>query len=361
MKMRAVTVIPGQKDSAHLSNISIPEPGPGEVRVRVIEVGVDGTDIDINAGLYGDVPPGEDTLVIGHEAVGIVDAIGPNVTGIFEGELVVPTVRRGCRESCPSCKQLTPDMCITGNYEERGISKQQGFMADYFVERPDNLLKLPEHLRETGVLVEPTSICEKALSQIFLIQERLPWSPQMALVLGAGNIGLLSTFLLRNMGITTYTADIEPEDSMKAGLVRRVGATYINVKQMLLLDFPNEIGEPDIVIESTGYSRNSFDAMQIVRNNGIVSMISVTAGHKHEQICTDCIEEKMVMGNRVAFGSVSSNRDHFQSAIEHMAVINHRWPGIYDEMVTRRVPITEFKTALNKTPEDIKPVVMIAA
>ncbi len=359
--MKAVTVLPGQKDSAHLSDIPVPEPGPDEVRVKVIEVGIDGTDIDINAGLYGDAPPGQDTLVIGHEAVGVVDAIGPNVTGVFEGELVVPTVRRGCRENCPSCKQLTPDMCITGNYEERGISKQQGFMAEYFVEKPDNLLKLPEQLREIGVLVEPTSVCEKALNQVFLIQERLPWSPQTALVLGAGNIGLLSTFLLANMGITTYTADIEPEGSMKAGLVRRVEAAYIDVRQMPLLDLPRKIGEPDIIIESTGHSRNSFDAMQIVRNNGIVSMISVTAGRKREEICTDCIEEKMVIGNRVAFGSASSNRDHFQSAIEHMTVINHRWPGVYDEMVTRRVPINEFKTALNKTPEDIKPVVMIAA
>lgn len=194
--MRATAVKPGQKDSASLSDVPTPEPGPGEIRVKVIEVGVDGTDIDINEGLYGQAPPGEERLIISHEAVGVIDKIGLHVSGFFKEELVVPTVRRGCPEQCPSCSQLEPDMCLTNNYEERGILKLQGFMADYFVEKPDNLLKVPPHLRAIGILVEPLSICEKGIREIFKLQQRLRWSPEMALVLGAGSIGLLFTFLL---------------------------------------------------------------------------------------------------------------------------------------------------------------------
>ena len=47
---------------------------------------------------------------------------------------------------------------------------------------------------------------------------------------------------------------------------------------------------------------------------------------------------------------VNSNRDHFQHAIEHMTEIHRKWPGIFDEMVTRRIPINEFKAALNNPP-----------
>lgn len=91
------------------------------MRVKVIEVGVDGTDMDINSGLYGEAPPGEDRLIIGHEAVGVVYKVGPGVAEISEGDLVVPTVRRGCAENCPACKYLEPDFCLTGNFKERGI------------------------------------------------------------------------------------------------------------------------------------------------------------------------------------------------------------------------------------------------
>ncbi len=359
--MKAVTVRPGDKDSAELSDRPTPEPKAGEVRVRVIEVGIDGTDIDIYSGAYGEAPPGEERLIIGHEAVGQVDKIGPHVSGHFEGELVVPTVRRGCAESCPSCRQLMPDMCRTGNYQERGISKLHGYMAEYFVDAPDNVIRLPSHLRDIGVLVEPTSICQKAVDAAFKIQERIPWQPQTALVLGAGNIGLLSTFLLRSMGLETYTLDIVPRDTIKASLATRVGANYIDRRDASLIDLPDVIGSPDLVIESTGYSRNAFEAMQIVGRNGIVSLISVTAGQNEEELCTNCIEEKLVTGNRLAFGSVSSNQYHFERSIQHMVDVDRKWPGIYAEMLTRRIPMTDFKEGFSKTPADIKTVIVVAA
>jgi len=359
--MKAVTIKPGQQNSAGLGDIPTPEPGPGEVRIKTIAVGVDGTDVDINAGLYGEAPPGEERLIIGHEAVGFVEKTGPDVSEFFEGELVVPTVRRGCKERCPSCKRLEPDMCLTNNFQERGIKQLQGYMADYFIEKPDNLLKLPPELREVGILVEPLSICEKGIGEAFKIQERVVWSPEIALVLGAGNIGLLSTFLLRNKGIKTYALDIEPEDSIKANLVRRVGADYINGRNIDILELPGEIGQPDMIIEATGYSKNAFEAMQIIRNDGIVCLLSITTRHEAEEVCGDCVERRLVMGNAAVFGTVSSNRDHFQMAIEHMAEIENKWPDVTHEMITKRVSLTDFAEALNKTAADIKPVVMVAA
>ncbi len=64
------------------------------VLVKVLRVGVDGTDKEINAAEYGAAPPGYDFLVIGHEGFGQVEAVGPNVTELKPGDYVVATVRR---------------------------------------------------------------------------------------------------------------------------------------------------------------------------------------------------------------------------------------------------------------------------
>jgi threonine dehydrogenase-like Zn-dependent dehydrogenase len=97
--MKAIAVHPGQPNSIHLREI--PEPkvtdiadGRG-VLVKVIRVGVDGTDKEINAAEYGAAPPGDDFLVTGHESFGQVVAVRPNVPStIVPGSYVVASVRR---------------------------------------------------------------------------------------------------------------------------------------------------------------------------------------------------------------------------------------------------------------------------
>ena len=82
--MKAIAVTPGKPDSVHLAELEKPSldevPGGRGVLVRVLRVGVDGTDKEINAAEYGAPPPGYDFLVIGHESFGRVEAVGPAVT-----------------------------------------------------------------------------------------------------------------------------------------------------------------------------------------------------------------------------------------------------------------------------------------
>src|SRR6184192_3883951 len=96
--MKAIAVHPGTADSIHLEDVPKPSvdqiPDGRGVLVRVLRVGVDGTDKEINAAEYGAAPPGYDFLVIGHEGFGRVEAVGPNVTGLKPGDYVVATVRR---------------------------------------------------------------------------------------------------------------------------------------------------------------------------------------------------------------------------------------------------------------------------
>lgn len=96
--MKAIAVFPGKPDSVHLADLPKPSvddvPGGRVVLVRVLRVGVDATDKEINAAEYGAAPEGYDFLVLGHEGFGQVEAVGPGVTEVQVGDYVVATVRR---------------------------------------------------------------------------------------------------------------------------------------------------------------------------------------------------------------------------------------------------------------------------
>src|ERR1700741_538231 len=101
--MRAVTVIPGKAHSLSVRD-DVPEPGPApdDVVVRVLETGVCGTDVDIEAAQFGDAPPGSPYLILGHENLGVVEK-APAGGPVARGDLVIATVRRPCPERCRAC------------------------------------------------------------------------------------------------------------------------------------------------------------------------------------------------------------------------------------------------------------------
>src|SRR5512145_3243891 len=126
--MRAIAVTPSSKK---LGLIDHPEPKicrPTDVKLRMIEAGVCGTDREICAFEYGTPPQGCRQLAIGHESLGEVVEIGPKVTRVGVGDLVVPMVRRPCpHDTCMACRAGRQDFCFTGDFKERGIKEAHGF------------------------------------------------------------------------------------------------------------------------------------------------------------------------------------------------------------------------------------------
>ncbi len=125
--MKAGVVTPGRKDSARLVEMAAPSSGRGEVLVSLLAVGIDGTDMEINRGQYGELAIGHDFLILGHEALGTVE--NPGTSTFSKGELVVPLVRRP--DGCVNCRNGQSDMCIEGNYRECGIRGARGFLREY--------------------------------------------------------------------------------------------------------------------------------------------------------------------------------------------------------------------------------------
>src|SRR5665213_2344859 len=275
--MRAIVVKPGLHDSIHMRDMPDPKMQPDQVAVKVLRVGLCGTDTEINDGRYGKAPDGDEFLILGHENFGVVEEVGRNAKGFKAGDLVVATVRRPCGQ-CYNCLHGENDMCTSGLYQERGIMRRHGFMAEFYVESPQWLNRIPKVAEEIGVLLEPTSVVEKAIDQAFRLQERLKWRPKTALVLGGGPVGLLAAAVLRVRGLDTYVVGREPATDSRAQIASQMGATYVCVADKTLFDVQKEMPPIDLAIEATGAASVAFIAMQILGRNGVLCLLSVTGG-----------------------------------------------------------------------------------
>jgi len=362
--MKALVITPGAGTGARLVEVETPEPGPDEVLVAVRCVGLDGTDTELIRGEYGEAPPGESQLIFGHESLGIVERVGAQVRDVAPGDLVVAMVRRP--DGCAACASGEPDMCIEGNYRERGIKGIHGFLAERYVESPAYLVKVPPALREIGVLLEPLSVVEKGLRHAWRIQERMKaWEPKKALVLGAGSIGQFAAMLLRLRGVETYVTARHPNPTISSRM-EAIGAEFIPQQddagdvKVHLADFPALRGPFDFVFEATGNASVAMGAMRVIGNDGITCLASVTGGESQVEICASCLNVELVLGNRCVFGTVNANRVDFESGAQDLARVSSRWPGWLEGMISRRVPLARFAEALTKHPGDIKVVIEIA-
>ena len=351
--MKAIIAEPPKRDSVKLVEIPEPIPKEREILLETLCVGIDGTDREINEGVYGTPPKGSDYIVLGHEAIARVQEIGDQVKGISEGDLVVPTVRRPCEENCLNCRIGETDMCLTGNYFEHGIYRLHGFASEKAVSDADFLVKIPPKLEDVAVLLEPLSIAEKAVSQSFKIQQRIKWQPKKAFIVGAGPLGLLATMILRLKGIQVYAAATRKKESLKAEIVRSVGGIYVNVRETPIETLQEKF---DIVIEATGRVEPALETLNLLGPNSVVCFLGV---YREKKACEEFgkVLTNMVLGNRLMFGSVSSNKTHFEMGITDMLEIRNQYRNVLDRLITKRLYPTDFEQAFNPEKEDIKTVI----
>jgi threonine dehydrogenase-like Zn-dependent dehydrogenase len=353
--MRAVTVTPGRAGSLHVREVPDVQAASGEVVVRVLQAGLCGTDAEITAGLYGEAPPGDTYLVLGHENLGRVES-APAGSALAPGDLVVCTVRRPCPEGCLPCLSGENDMCLTGHYRERGIQALHGFMSERYADDPAYLVRVPSHLRSVAVLVEPMTVGQKTLEQTFRIQQRMRWQPRQAVVLGAGPVGILAAAAMRLRGLEVTVASREPEGSAREALLREAGIGYVSTASTPIEELPGRLGAIDLVLEATGAASVIAPALGILGRNGVCVLASVTRAGRQWEMDLGAWNRQMVLGNRLVFGTVNAARRHFEAAVRDLATAEERLPGWMGRLVTRRLPFTDAARALEREPSDIKTV-----
>lgn len=338
--MKAVAVIPGTPGSVHLQTIEKPSvdkflDGMG-VLVRVLKVGVDATDREINDALYGKAPSGDDFLVLGHECFGIVEEVGPEVKRLKPGDLVTATVRR----PGGSIYDLigTNDMTSEEEYYERGINLRHGYLTEYFVDEAEYIVRVPPGLRHLHVLMEPMSCAAKAVHQAYEAQHRMKvWRPKVAYVLGAGQIGLLTTLVLKLRGVEVFTLARGYSPHLKSEIVAGMEAHYISTQDSSMGQLVKQTGRPDLIIDATGSSALAFEAMQHLGHNGVIVWTGITGGDKSVEVPADSINLQFVLGNKLLLGSVNANRNHFEMGIRDLALGDMMYPGVIEKILTHPV------------------------
>ncbi|SFB19743.1 Threonine dehydrogenase [Amycolatopsis marina] len=345
--MRALTVRPGERNSLALVELPEPEPGPGELLVDGLAVGVCGTDKEIADGEYGAAPAGSVRLVLGHESLGRV-ALAPRGSGFEPGDLVVGVVRRPDPVPCVACAHGEFDMCRNGRYSERGIKELNGFGSERWLVESEYAVKLDPALAGVGVLMEPTTVVVKAWEQVEKVGARAWFEPRSVLVTGAGPIGLLAALLGVQRGLDVHVLDRVTE-GVKPRLVAELGATYHHEG---MAEVASRI-EPDIVIEATGVGQLVVDAMTITGPYGIVCLTGVSTPGRPLRFDAGATNREIVLENDAVLGSVNANLTHYRMAAEALAKADPDW---LSRLISRRVPLAEFAAAFTAHEDDVKVV-----
>ena len=240
-----------------------PEPGPGEVLLRIEACGICGSDVHGYDGSSGRrIPP----VVMGHEAAGTVAALGAGVTGFTPGDRVTFHSTIFCGQ-CDYCRRGQLNLC--DNRSLFGVSipefRRDGAFAEYLVAPAQILYRLPDALSfPQAAMLEAVGV---ALHAVKVTQLR---GGETTLVVGAGMIGLLTLQALRVAGSTRIlVADIDP--------TRLEQARALGAHDTLCLSGPALAEEVlrgvDAVLEAVGRNETVAASIDAVRKGGTVTLI----------------------------------------------------------------------------------------
>jgi threonine dehydrogenase-like Zn-dependent dehydrogenase len=324
------------------------QPTRDSVLIRTLAVGICGTDREIVQGHYGTAVPGSEYLILGHESLGEVLEAPPG-TEFRRGDLVVGIVRHPDPEPCSACAVGEWDMCRNGGYTEHGIKERDGFCVETFISEPGFLVRVDRSARETGVLLEPASVVAKAWDHIERIGQRTAsWRAEKVLITGAGPIGLLAALLAQQRGCDLHVYDRDRGET-KRGLVTQLGGQY----HCDSLDAACALGA-DVIIECTGAAAVMAGVIANNPAGAIVCLAGLSSGSHRMPYNFTQLNREMVLQNDVIFGTVNANSRHYQLAA---AALSQADPDWLRRLISRRVPLSDWRRALQPQPDDIKVVI----
>ena len=335
-------MIPGKPGSAAAAELPDPDRADGEILVEGLLTGICATDAEVIGG-YGEPRGDAPRLTIGHESLGrVLEA--PDGAPVSAGDLVAGVVRRPDPVPCAACAVGQWDFCQNGKYLERGIKRLDGYGSERWRVDPEFAIAVPAHLGDLGVLTEPASIVAKAWEQIDRIAARAPRAGQVALVTGAGPIGLLAALLGVQRGFEVHVLD-RVTDGPKPGLVADLGATFHH----------GAIGglglRPDVVVECTGVSDLVVGLAGRVATSAVICLAGISHAERGSSVNLDRIHARMVVENTVMFGTVNAARRNYEQAVAALAKADPEWLA---RLISRRVPLSSWPRALDRRPEDVK-------
>lgn len=359
--MKAIAIVPHTKTVQIIDRDEPKIESPTQVKIKIRQVGICGTDREEVSGGRADAPAGEKMLIIGHEVLGEVVQVGDAVKSVKAKDLVVIMVRRPCNE-CAMCKKGCADMCESGNYTERGIKQRHGFHQEFVVDEEKYVILVPPSLVGTAVLTEPTTVVEKAIDHACRLQvSRLPVDPdpkkfldgKKALVAGLGPIGLLAAMVLRLRGAEVTGIDIVAPHTLRPRLLEAMGGKYVVAKE------ENTRGQKyNLILEAAGIPKLDFELPQLLATNGVYVLTGVAGEGPPLTVDAAKMMRNLVLENQIIFGSVNAGISHFRQAVIDLEDAEKKWSGIIQQLITSKTHFTQFEEVLEKRkPDEIKAVI----
>ncbi len=262
----------GDKPRLRLArDLAIPEPPPGEVRVRTVLAGICNTDLEVVRG-YAAYEG-----VLGHEFVGIVDSAEDRA---LVGQRVVGVINASCGV-CPTCLAGRASHCPTRT--TLGIHSRAGVLADYFCLPARNLYRLPAGLPdEAAVFTEPLAAACQVLEQVHVRPT------DRVLVIGDGKLGLLVAQVVALTGCDLTVIGRHPEKL--AILSARDIRTH--------LDGDDIEGNADLIVECAGQPGGFQRARELLRPRGTLVLKSTYHGLVEADLSKLVVDEIQVVGSR---------------------------------------------------------------
>lgn len=353
--MKAIVVKPGSK-GVEVRDVNEKEvQNFGRVKVRIIENGICGTDRELVQGKMTSAraPQGRDWLVLGHEALGVVE----EPFGEFKvNDVVMPVNRRGCGK-CNNCLMGRADHCETGEFVEAGISDMDGFMREYYYDDPKYLVKVPKGIEDIAILAQPLSDLEKSVNEIIKVQERVYWtcndgtfSCRRALVIGSGPIGILVSMLLRSHSFQVTVTNRREPTEIEDQIFQEIGAEYFNSAK----GYTELKGRFDVIFNaSTAPPTVIEDIIPFLNYNGVLGLFGFPPSGEMKLNFQEI--QKLSLKGVAILGLANGQKPHFEDAMRHLSQWKITWPKTTNKLITRTVHVDEAPKVLSfKEENEIK-------
>jgi threonine dehydrogenase-like Zn-dependent dehydrogenase len=359
--MLAITATTGSTKPTTVDVSSPPDPRDGEVLCRTLELGVCGTDREILNSARPWTPAGEDRLILGHECLARIEAVGSGVSDFRPGDLVVPVVRRAF-----AGQTRRVDLLPFGAFAERGIVREHGFSQPLWLDRPEHLFRVPADIVDLAVLTEPLTCAEKGCNEAFVLSRaRLgddAWTeaaPPRVLVTGMGPIGFAGVLAALGRGWLVTMVGRDKPDTFRAQLVERLGGQFLSMDSPYLESSEVESGGYDLLLECTGSEAVLVKASNLIRSCGVIVWLG---SNRVPQPTTQNVQKMVrdgLLRNHIHVGSVNAAPRDFHDALKHLSLLARDRRAELAALITARVsPDNALWHYEHREPQGIKTVVM---
>lgn len=340
--MRAAVVY-GAND-IRMAEVPTPEPGAGEVLVRVKGSGVCATDVKIlgGSGLPKDLP-----TILGHEVAGVIEAIGENVSGLKIGQRVGVYPIAVCGE-CFFCRRDRHPLCLKNYGLAHGAD---GGFAEYLlvpreIVRLGGILDIGDMPFDLAAMVEPLSCCISAAEQCSTK------AGDTVVIIGCGPLGLMHSIVSKATGARIIAVDMNEERLAKSAEVG-VDVT-LNPERVDVLAEVRKLTEvgADVVIAAIGSAKVVEQYLPLVRNGGIFNIFGGTP--KGETITLD--PRWLHYGEIVLTGTFAASLRHFKQSLEFV----RSNPDVVSKVISERCSLDEVLDAVNRVKDGsaLKTIIM---